>query len=301
MRCLKSSKNQIQPGKNTITVAGGSNSAKALDDMKMGKGRLKWNINAAYIMNDDNDKSIDVGIAELKRPDTFFNPRFVTGKLGAVLKESEILNAPIVPICLGSSKLNEKVDMTDIEIKGVGWGNNYEEMTLDSYIKGIRDPVYSSCMTNQASPNSWRFQNCDMKRMKQPLKMNFKNTWACEKIQAPPEYEVGQEERCKKYFSEFKKMIHGKGPTINLPDRILDDIDVINIDETNSGDKLGSNIKETCYNPEQLSKSGWCYLKNSPEKAKLKKDTKNWQRKEAWGICSSSCDSKLMEVNNFLI
>ena len=28
-----------------------------------------------------------------------------------------------------------------------------------------RNPVFSSCMTNQASPDMWRFQNCDLDRL----------------------------------------------------------------------------------------------------------------------------------------
>ena len=274
-RCLESSENQIQPGKNTIQVAGGSNSATVLDALPAQKGSLKWVINAAYIM-DDNIRKYDIGIVELQKPETFFDPN-------ELKIEMELVKARIVPICLGSSKLPEKVDMRRMEVKGVGWGIQYEEKPPASYTGGVRDPVYSSCMTNEVSPESWRFQNCDMKLMKQPNT----NIWTCEKNKPPPEYTVGQEQRCHDYFSDFKKMMHGKSRTIHLPDKILDDIDVINID---SGPN--TKIEETCYNPESLSTNGWCHLKHYRDKR---------VGKVAWGTCSSSCDSKLMQVINVQI
>ena len=278
-RCLESSENQIQPGKNTIVVAGGSKSREYLDALKHIFIRtLKWDINAAYIM-DDNMLKYDVGIVELKESEEFFNP--------ARLKINTELDYSIfVPICLGTSKLSEKVDMINTEIKGVGWGIQYEEKPSASDSGGKRDPIYSSCMTNEVSPYSWRFQNCDMKRMK--TLVSNKNIWTCEKLKPPPEYEKDPEgwQKCQDYFRKFKQTNkYGKGPTIRLSDEVLDDIDVINIDSRP--------IPKTCYNPDKLSQNGWCYLKDYPGKTKGKGP--------AWGTCSSSCDSKLMEVINFKI
>ena len=277
-RCLESSENQIQPGKNTIVIAGGSNSANELDDLSHDFiGTLKWNINAAYIM-DDNIWTYDVGTLELKESETFFNKARLN-------MNTDIVYAKFVPICLGSSKLSEKVDMSQTEFKGVGWGRQYEEKPSASYTQGVRDPrdpVYSSCMTNEVSPESWRFQNCDMKRIRKRLSNTV--IWSCEKLKPPPGYEDGQAKQCQDYFRDFKrKMMHGKSPTINLPDQVLDDIDVINID---SGPN--SKIEKTCYDPEKLSQNGWCYLKDY-QGYKV-------EEKEAWGTCSSSCDSKLMRV-----
>ena len=108
----------------------------------------------------------------------------------------------------------------------------------------------------------------------------------CEKLKPPPEYEKDQQKKCQDYFKDFKQTNkYGKGPTIRLSDEVLDDIDVINIDSRP--------IPKTCYNPDKLSQNGWCYLK----------DYQGYKvtEKEAWGTCSSSCDSKLMEVINFKI
>ena len=273
-RCLESSENQIQPGKNTIVVAGGDDSAKYLDVDDL--THLKWDINAAYIM-DDNMLKYDVGIVELKESEEFFNP-------ARLRINTDLVNSRFVPICLGTSKLSEKVDMINTEIKGVGWGIQYEEKPSASDSGGKRDPIYSSCMTNEVSPYSWRFQNCDMKRMK--TLVSNKNIWTCEKLKPPPEYKKDQQKECQDYFKDFKQTnMYGKGPTIRLSDEVLDDIDVINIDSRP--------IPKTCYNPDKLSQNGWCYLKDYPGKTKGKGP--------AWGTCSSSCDSKLMEVINLKI
>ena len=292
--CLESSKNQIT-NDNTIVVSGGSYSTldfqnskfKVIQNLfnnsrreKWGKQKetwkLEWGIYAAYII-DDNVSENDIGIAELMPVEMFFDSR-------KLLLPIYLQNAPIVPICLGALNLNKKVDMSNAEIKGVGWGVSYEEMPDASDTGGTRNPVYSSCMTSQASPDSWRFQNCDMQKMKKLKKSPREYIWTCEKSEPPPEYKNGQNERCQNYFRKFERVINKIDPTISLAEKRLNDIDVMYIDD-------GKKIKETCYNPKKLLERGWCYLKDYPEKYK-----RNWKGGVAWGICSNSCDSNLMKV-----
>ena len=58
-----------------------------------------------------------------------------------------------------------------------------------------------------------------------------------------------------------------------------------------SADRQDTTNVLTCVNPKFLRSFGWCYLKDYPERH----EDKNWNG-EAWGICSPSCDSKLMKV-----
>ena len=254
-----------------MVVSGGSNSKGKL-------WKLKWNIFAAYIIN-NNVKKNDIGIAELMPDKMFFDST-------RLMKQRRLKNAPIVPICLGALNLNNEVDMSNTEIKGVGWGVIYEEVPDASDTGGTRDPVYSTCMTSQASPDSWRFQNCDMEKMKTVKISSTDNIWTCEKSKPPPEYNIDQSERCQNYFSRFERLIDKLEPTKNLAEERLNDIDVMYVE-----DKDGKKIKETCYNPKKLLERGWCYLKDYPEKYK-----RNWKGGVAWGICSNSCDSNLMKV-----
>ena len=274
--CLESTQNQIQPSKNIIFVAGGSESAELLDDKN--RWDLRWDIHVAYIIHDDVDKH-DIGIIELTKPETFFNPV-------ELLTEGKLNEAEIVPICLGSSKL-EQSDMPKFDIQGVGWGIQYEEIPRARGTGSIRDPIISSCMTNQASPESWKFQSCDMQRMKQPGVGH--NSWACEKIRPPPEYKDGQDQRCRNYFTTFGTVLDQIEPTQNLAESKLNDIDVMYVND-------GKGIKETCYNPQKLSRYGWCYLKDYPEKYE-----RNWDGIQAWGTCSPSCKTQLMQVYDAVI
>ena len=280
--CRKSSKNQIT-NDNTIVVSGGSNSALDLDNKRI----FEWDIFAAYIIENDNTKH-DIGIAELM-PDKMF---FDSTKLMIQSTSTHLKNAHIIPICLGALNLNKKVDMSNTEIKGVGWGLLYEEIPdpkkLWSDNPDAEDPVYSSCMTSQASPGSWRFQNCDMQKMKKQKNPPTGNIWTCEKTKPPPEYKNDQEERCQNYFIKFGKLIDKIDPTKDLTEKRLNDIDLMYVE-----DEDGKKIEETCYNPRKLLEHGWCFLKDYPEKYKRK-----WKGGVAWGICSNSCNSHLMEVKS---
>ena len=58
-------------------------------------------------------------------PDKMF---FDSTKLMIQSASTHLKNAHIIPICLGALNLNKKVDMSNTEIKGVGWGLLYEEI-----------------------------------------------------------------------------------------------------------------------------------------------------------------------------
>jgi len=77
----------------------------------------------------------DIGIAQIfDSGKMFFNRKELSD-------EDKLKAARIVPICLGTLDLNKKVNMGYTEIKGVGWGNSYEEIP-DFRKTGKRDPVY---------------------------------------------------------------------------------------------------------------------------------------------------------------
>ena len=226
-------------------------------------------------MNDNNEKH-DIGVAKLESTAIrkFFDPNSLRNQYG-------LERANIVPICLPTVKLNRKVDMSKTVIIGAGWGKLYDEAPTATD-RTNRDPIYSSCSTSQTSPYPWRFQSCDMQRMKQP----GKNYLQCEKIKPPPSYSDGQRKRCNNYFRSVGRAKNALEPTKSLAETRLDDTDIIYI-------KTSETQKETCFNPKKLSKHGWCYLKDFPKKHKT-----NWNGKEAWGTCSSSCNSELMLVCN---
>ena len=236
-----------------------------------------WEIPVAYIMNDNFDKH-DIGVAKLERTSIrkFFDPNILRNQFA-------LERANIVPVCLPTLKLDRKVDMSEAVIIGAGWGKLYDEAPTATD-RTNRNPLYSSCLTSQTSPYFWRFQNCDMQRMKQP----GNNNWQCEKSKPPPNYSNGQRIRCKNYFrsvGQAKDVLELTKPK-TLAETRLDETDIIYI-------YSGKTQKETCFNPKKLSQHGWCYLKDFPQKHQP-----NWNGEEAWGTCSSSCNSELMRVSN---
>ena len=234
----------------------------------------KWNIDNAHIKDNDVDKH-DIGILELenKYGHKFFEPT-------ALLSLIQQQQAKIIPICLGALNLNTKIN-SSTEINQLGWGRIYEESPL----LYTRDPIYSSCMTSKASPLPWRFQNCDMERLK-VWRPNKK--WECEKTQPPPDYEKDQLERCQKYFKLAEKVEDNLVVGKTLSETILKKVDHIGVNK-GSNDRNVFTKQEICYNPKLLSTFGWCYLRDF-------KGKKHWKGRDAWGICSPSCES--MQVSN---
>ena len=241
---------------------GGSN---MLLEMKGDKRySYRWQIDSAYIMS-DIPKIDDIGIVELSNS-VFFDKR-------ALINPEELHTARIVPICLGGLR----TDIKNKEVRGVGWGTVYEEAPMSN----PRDPILSSCMTNQASPDPWKFQSCDIRRMKKG------NTWECDKIRPPPTYDPGQDSTCKELFEDAKKVRDKKDPGKTISEKInkIDNLYIVK--------QFTDKKSLECVNPHIITKFGWCYLKDFPEKY----EQPNWDPdREAWGICSPSCDPELMQV-----
>ena len=196
----------------------------------------------------------DIGIAKLPDNKHFFD------KIG--LQDANELNrARIIPICLAA--LNRNLG-TDEILRGVGWGYAY----MESPINRKRKPVYSSCMTSEASPLQWRFQNCDIKDIR-------KRGWKCEKDKSPPTYNKNDREKCIQFFDAAH--IHKD----KLESKQLKDVDVMYITDDTTDDTI-----ETCYQPALLQNRGWCKLQYQANKNVV-----------SWGICSPSCDAKEARVS----
>ena len=188
--------------------------------------------------------------------------------------EMSLGNAYVIPVCLPAinTNINDKV------LRMAGWGLRYQE-TPDR--RSDEEPVISSCMTNQASPEGWKFQNCDIENLKYGTgKTSF---YECNKKSPPPSFRVSDVLICKEYFEKAGKVEDPYNSPKLFKDTILDNIDKMYIvDES-------QNLLKTCYNPKLLSQNGWCKLKYQANR----KDPS----KTSWGICSSSCDSRITGVN----
>ena len=281
VRCGSTSINQLRPLLNEITVYGGSYKES---EMKSANYKYTWIMDFAYIMGDF--ESYDVGVAGVDPNNRKF---FDTEKLFKDLKKSKI-----VPLCLGK----ESLDITNKAVKGAGWGVEYEEIPK---IKP-RKPIFSSCMTSQASPDMWRFQNCDLDRLSvSPGSKNLE----CYKKRSPPDYKKGQSQKCEKIFNDAQNILDGhwiipykigQSPSKTIKDK-LSKVDKIYLSSTLDPNERFDDLKdpEVCYNPDLLSNNGWCYLKDFPEKWEAQSAGKSWNR-EAWGICSPACDSNMNQV-----
>ena len=251
--CKEPSENQIVFGSNDISAFGGNKDRSVLIATP---SSYEWKLVEAYIMEGSSNTKFDrqdIGIAKLPDNKHFFD------KIG--LQDANELNrARIIPICLAA--LNRNLG-TDEILRGVGWGYAY----MESPINRKRKPVYSSCMTSEASPLQWRFQNCDIKDIR-------KRGWKCEKNKSPPTYNKGDQEKCFHLFNAAR--IH-KG---KLDSKQLAEVDVLLIDDDTT------KIETMCFQPTLLKKRGWCKLKYQENKEVV-----------SWGICSPSCDVKEMQAS----
>ena len=236
-----------------------------MDEIMATDYKYTWKMDFGYVMDND-DNTYDIGIAGID-PDNK-NKFFDKENLFQNWKTSKI-----VPLCLAK----ESTDITNKVVQGAGWGRVYEEQPKTT----PRNPVFSSCMTNQASPDMWRFQNCDLDRL--PISLPFRDKIECIKNQDPPDYKTGQSQKCQKIFND------AGSKALN--------IDKIYLSENLDPDEVFDDLEdpEICYNPNLLSNHGWCYLKDFPEKWEANAVGKPWNR-EAWGICSPSCDTNINQV-----
>ena len=117
-----------------------------------------------------------------------------------------------------------------------------------------------------------------MRRMKKG------NTWECDKTNPPPTYEPGQDATCKDLFEDAKKVRDKKDPRKTILEKInkIDNLYIVN--------QFTDKKSMECVNPDLITKFGWCYLKDFPEKH----ENNDW--KEAWGICSPSCEPEIIQV-----
>ena len=275
VKCRPATDNQLSDS-NQMTVYGGSDKWSEL----MKSTEYTWKMDFAYVMNSNMDIS-DIGIAGLdaKNKKKFF-------KKNELLNKNNLKTSKIVPLCLGKEGLERDITYKDL-IKGAGWGYTYQEAPPASP-SGQRKPIFSSCMTSQASPDMWRFQNCNLDK----LDPNFE----CIKKKDPPDYKPGQKKKCEKIFKEAKK-IKDKDPLFKTIKEKLSKVDKIYLSDTLNKDEKFDDLKdpEVCYNPKKLSTNGWCYLKDYPEKWEAQSRGETWTR-EAWGVCSPSCDTKFQQV-----
>ena len=168
--CKSYDKNQITPGYNEIKIYGG---LMNFDDLQSDNNRKNtFTISFAYIMDGalDNDGDSDewngkddIGVLITENP--MFNKK--------QLEETNPTDRPpILPICLAA----KNSDLNNEKIMGVGWGLIYDESPESD---STEDPYYSSCMTNEAGPDEWIFNHCDMQFIKN-------NNWSCEKRNIQP-------------------------------------------------------------------------------------------------------------------
>ena len=251
-------KDQIKSKYNEMFVYGGSKSVENFSFTK------RWTVDEAYTVTDTSRTSVlsgDIGILVLspKRAKQYL---FFDRDL--LMDKNELGRAVIVPICLTS------VDNTNIQsktLRGVGWGRQYDE-SPEKEPGHLRKTIYSSCMTSAASPFFSRYQNCDMEKIQQ-------NGWLCETFIKHP----GYDRKCVSYRNLLKSNRHSM-PSFAW-EKLLD-TDMMYIIDSNKK-------KTTCYSPYSqyeenpgLVKPGWCYLKDGGI--------------GHWGMCSKSCNEKLMRV-----
>ena len=266
--CLSADQNQILDGKNNIRVFGGSRSLFTMER----KGSLQWNMDEAYLMdgfskNHEKLETFDVGIV-ITNNKQFFNPELLNQKI-------ELGKANIVPVCLAAVN----TPLGDKKFKLLGWGKRYEEEPMyPGVFFDKRNPILSSCMTEQAGPLQWRFQNCDMKTMKKGVLFD---SWSCETKKPPPTYTRLEEQKCKDYWIEAMNTRNQLG----LPSSDIEAQDQLHITATDGS------ILNTCYNPGLLRTQGWCKLfKSENSHASI------YPGAQPWGICSPSCNKKILKV-----
>ena len=233
-------------------VYGGSSDKS---EMKKEGWKYTWNIKFAYIMKGPEDMfkgSYDIGITRIS---ILAAPLFNKNDLNDKVK---LFHAKIVPICLSANGFN----FDKLTIRGVGWGRQYDESPENE--KSVRNPRYSSCMTNQVGKEKWKYKGCDLDFIKV-------NQWNCEKVDFPPDYPRERHALCKKHFVDLAK-------SLNVDDKKkLESVDKIYI--TDQNDKT-----DVCYQPKYFSQIGWCNVQG------------HYKDPEAWGFCSPSCNQNIMKV-----
>ena len=232
-------KNQIDKRSNKITLYAGDKSKSNM----MKDQRYQWEIEEAFIMNESERPGfdeIDIGMAVIAPDKRLFDRLLLKQKV-------ELNKAKRIPACLAAKNHDAKAKT----LLGAGWGADYDQ-------EPSINPLYSSCMSSEAGPEDWRFQNCEIRGSKN----------ICNKNTPPPGYD---KVTCDKYFDKALSIV-GRG---------IADIDVMYITKEKDG---AQTTEHTCYQPKLFSEHGWCLLE--------------WRNKllgNPWGICSPSCSTKAMK------
>ena len=245
-------KNQIRKGFNQIVVYGGDMDREKMMDSDDPK--YSFDIEKAFaknrLPNDRWDGKSDIGILVSERA-LFDRAAFNTAKS---------FDKPfIVPICLAA----KGATFVGNKIRGVGWGTRYYEKPGKP-----KKPYISSCMTNEAGPERWRFYNCDMQKI-------IDNNYSCEKQSLPPNIDEIDKEKFKEWFGKARQKLN------QSQIQFMDKVDKIHIYSATEPNKP----MHIYYNVGQFTKNGWCTVHN--------KDTN--KDPEAWGFCSPSCDNDMMK------
>ena len=259
------SRNEISSDNEIRIYAGDERRFQMINGMN-----YEWKVKEAYVMEGSSEKlwdKIDVGIALIRdglpTAERLFDRLSleVTSKLRVAIR---------VPVCLAAMNYDVKTKT----LLGAGWGYEYEQSQSTR-------PIYSTCMSSQAGPETWRFQNC---KIGGSYAIGDVKGDVCNKIQPPPEYD---KDKCEKYFdqaglNEEKEDRPNSPNPLKLTAKVAD-IDVMYIDK---GKEKSKDIEYTCYQPKNFKEHGWCYLE--------KRDFISLSPKP-WGICSPSC--KYVRVN----
>ena len=249
---------------NEITLYGGDMDREKLIYRKnLRKLEKGFKIKKAIIYDTPKEDWADMGILFTKK--LLFNHK-------KLLKLSGERKPLILPICLPSKDLN----LADKSMHGVGWGLIYHE----SPVRDQRNPnpVYSSCMTNEIGNKDWRFQACNMVKIKN-------NNWSCEKKELPPmNVRMSRIERiaywyeCQKLFGQARKFFQqsdrSKIDFMNKVDKII----VSHEDDPSK--------KTVCYSEKLLKEKGWCEVHHADLNT----------NPNAWGFCSPSCNPDYLQV-----
>ena len=216
----------------------------------MKEDKYQWNVEEAFIMHASSHnlfEKFDIGITMISTSGTLLFDR-----LSLEQNDAQLRDAPRVPACLAAKNYNAKSDT----LLGTGWGREYKQAPENN-------PLYSTCMTSEAGPVDWRFQNCQIRG----------NTAGCNKFFPPLGYD---EAKCKKYFNDAR--LKKDKRTVEE----IDNMDILYITGPPSNGVRG--IESTCVQPRLFKDPGWCFLE-------VRNTTK--LDDHPWGICSPSCSAQV--------
>ena len=272
--CVEGDENQIKININSgemnqITIHGGSMDQSTSYRPNPESLQYRWKVSEAYVMPIWHDKEFryeDIGIALINdlspNKKLFFDKDALYSDFKFGTKQ-QVRDAKVIPLCLAS----EGSHLVGRTLTGAGWGSEYNEVEE----KTPRDPTYSSCMTSEKSFREYRFQNCDMKKIKA-------NNWQCRTDKSPP-----RDKKCKQYIKKAFKKIRQ-----NIKKLIMEPIDIVKLltrDIFYFEEKNGDLIKCVRLDWTHETYYGWCEL----PKLQNPKTT-------PWGICSPSCGIDMMKV-----